>query len=128
VPLPALPCPVRLAAVAAAAPPPDVVFIPGQLSTDQDGGVLHRGDIAAQTRLVMTRLGAELERARSGFSDLVKVTVHYVGTARPENLHRNLEIRSQFYAPPGPSSTGVPVTRLEPDGALIVVEAIAARG
>ena len=127
VPLPALPRRVRVAAVAAEEPPPELIFVSGQLATDEQGAVLHSGDVEAQTTLVMKRLAAELERSGATFADLVKVTVHYVGGPRPEDLHRNLAVRSQFYAPPGPASTGVPVPRLEPAGALIVVEAIAAR-
>ena len=127
VPLPALPCRVRVAAVAARELPRELVFVAGQLPVDERGIVLHCGDVEAQTRLVMRRVEAELERSGATFADLVKVNVHYVGGPRPEDLHRNLAVRSRFYAPPGPASTGVPVPRLGPPGALILVEAIAAR-
>jgi enamine deaminase RidA (YjgF/YER057c/UK114 family) len=127
VPLPALPSRVRVSAVAAEQPPAGLVFAAGQPPVDERGTVLHPGDVEAQTRLVMERLGHALERAGSSVADLVKVTVHYRGGPRPEDLHRNLDIRSRFYASPGPASTGVPVPRLEPDGATILVEAVAAR-
>jgi enamine deaminase RidA (YjgF/YER057c/UK114 family) len=119
VPLATLPCPVRLAAIAANTPPSDLLFLPGQLP-------LEPGDLAAQTRAVMTRLGSILEQAGASFADLLKVTTHYVGTDIPDELHRTLEIRSQFYAEPGPASTGIPVPRLEPGDATLVVEAIVA--
>ncbi len=127
VPLSTLPCRVRVAAVAAKERPRELVFVAGQLPVDEQGVVRYRGDVEAQTRLVMERLEAELERSGPTFADLVKVNVHYVGGPRPEDLHRNLAVRSQFYAPPGPASTGVPVPRLQPAGASILVEAIAAR-
>ena len=127
VPLPALPSPVRVAAIAAEKPPPDLVFVAGRLPVDDHGLVLHTGDVEAQTALVMKRLAVALERSHASIADLVKVNVHYVGGPTPEDLHRNVDVRSRFYASPGPASTGVPVPRLHPPGASIVVEAIAAR-
>jgi enamine deaminase RidA (YjgF/YER057c/UK114 family) len=127
VPLPTLPCRVRVAAVAAEERPRDLIFVGGQLPVDEQGVVLYAGDVEAQTRLVMGRLEAELECSGATFADLVKVNVHYVGGPRPEDLHRNLAVRSRFYAPPGPASTGVPVPCLQLPGASILVEAVAAR-
>jgi enamine deaminase RidA (YjgF/YER057c/UK114 family) len=127
VPLPELPSRVRVAAIAAAEPPRELVFVAGEPPVDERGAVRHPADVEAQTRLAMERLEGALERAGSSLADLVKVTVHYLGGPRPEDLHRNLAIRSRFYAPPGPASTGVPVPRLDPDGATIVIEAVAVK-
>ena len=127
VPLPGLGCGVRVAAVSARQRPAELVFVAGEAPVDEGGAVLQPDDVETQTRLVMQRLGRTLEKSGATLADLVKVTVHYAGGPGPEDLHRNLTIRSQFYVAPGPASTGVPVPRLEPRGASILVEAVAAR-
>ncbi len=128
IPLPELPCPVRVAAVAADLPPPDIIFVDGCLPVDERGGVQHPGDVEAQTKLVMSAVERELRWHDAALADLVRVNVHYVGGPTPEDLHRNLDVRSQLYVSPGPASTGVPVPELQLPGAMIRIEAIAVRG
>lgn len=50
------------------------LFLSGQIPMDQDGQVV-RGDIAAQTRATMDRIGESLAIAGAGFDDVVKATV-----------------------------------------------------
>jgi len=128
IPLPQLPCRVRVSAIAAEVPPPDIIFVGARLPVDECGQVQHPSDVEAQTRLVMSRIGHQLRGQDASLADLVKVTVHYVGGPRPEDLHRNLDVRSQLYVPPGPASTGVPVPELQLPGETILIEAIAIRG
>ena len=128
IPLPQLPCRVRVSAIAAEVPPPDIIFVGARLPVDECGQVQHPSDVEAQTRLVMSRIGHQLRGQDASLADLVKVTVHYVGGPRPEDLHRNLDVRSQLYVPPGPASTGVLVPELQLPGETILIEAIAIRG
>jgi len=128
IPLPELPCPVRVAAIATDVPPPDIIFVGGRLPVDERGEVQHRDDVEAQTRFVMSGVERELRKHDASLADLAKVTVHYVGGPTPEDLHRNLDVRSQHYVPPGPASTGVPVPALQLPGATILIEAIAIKG
>src|SRR5262249_27589807 len=92
---------------------PDIIFVDGCLPVDERGEVQHPGDVEAQTRLVMSAVERELRWHDAALADLVRVNVHYVGRPTPEDLHRNLDVRSQLYVPPGPASTGVPVPRLQ---------------
>jgi enamine deaminase RidA (YjgF/YER057c/UK114 family) len=101
-----------------------LVFIGGLAALDERGRVVHQGDAAAQTETVMRTLESLLERCRAQMSDLVKVGVHYRGGPTPADLHRNLRVRSRFYPRPGPASTGVPVARLMPETAEVVLDAL----
>ena len=101
-----------------------LVFIGGLAALDERGRAVHEGDAAAQTETVMHTLESLLERCRAQVSDVVKVGVHYRGGPTPADLHRNLRVRSRFYARPGPASTGVPVTRLMPETAEVVLDAL----
>src|SRR5262249_61598599 len=89
IPLPELPCPVRVAAVAADVPPPDIIFVDGRLPVDERGEVEHPGDVETQTRLVMSAVERELRWHDATLADLVRVNVHYVGRPPPEDLHRH---------------------------------------
>lgn len=50
------------------------LFLSGQIPMDKDGQVV-RGDIAAQTRATMERIGESLAVAGAGFDNVVKATV-----------------------------------------------------
>jgi 2-iminobutanoate/2-iminopropanoate deaminase len=50
------------------------VFLSGQIPVDQDGRRID-GDITAQTRAVMDRLGETLQSVGADFADVVRVTV-----------------------------------------------------
>lgn len=50
------------------------LFLSGQIPMDKDSQVV-KGDIGAQTRAVMDRIGETLEMAGAGFNDIVRATV-----------------------------------------------------
>lgn len=104
----------------------DLIFAGAQLALDGAGRVLAPGHLAAQTRSAMGHLRKTLQALGADLADLVKVNTYYVGGAEPEALHENLSIRSSYYGDPGPASTGMPLPRLVPEGAMISIDAIAA--
>ncbi len=104
----------------------DLVFAGAQLALDLDGRILAPNDLAAQTHSAMGHLRETLQALGADLADLVKVNAYYAGGAEPEALHDNLSIRSGYYAEPGPASTGMPLPRLAPEGAMISIDAIAA--
>ena len=75
--------------------------------------------------LLTTEFGV-LDSVSRVSTDLVKVNTYYEGGAEPQALHDNLSIRSSYYGEPGPASTGMPLPRLNPEGAMISIDAIAA--
>ncbi|MDH3475287.1 MAG: Rid family hydrolase [Rhodospirillales bacterium] len=107
-----------------------LVFAGAQLPLDATGRISASGDFAKdlsdQTHAAMGHLRAVLGHFGADLGDLVKVNTYYRGGADPEALHRNLEIRSGYYADPGPASTGMPLPALAPAGALISIDAVAA--
>ena len=101
------------------------VFVGMQLPVDAAGEVVHRGDMSAQTRLVMDRLSELLARFGASAQQLVKMNTWYVGGADPADLHSNLCVRAEYFRKPACPSTGVPVPGLCPAGALLMVDGIA---
>jgi len=102
----------------------NLMFIGGQLPLDTRGKVLHRDDLANQTRVVMEYMGKLLHGTGVDFNQVVKVNTYYTSSGDPAELHTNLKIRCAYFTDPGPASTGIPVPGLRPDGAMISVDAI----
>ena len=105
----------------------DLLVTGGQMAVAQRGTVHAPYELVPQTTVVMEHLAQVLQAADMDFSHVIKANTHYRGGSDAEDLHENLEIRSSYYAAPGPASTGVPVTALPAAAAMIAVELTAIR-
>ena len=103
----------------------DKIFVGGQVPLDAKGAVAHPKDVEKQTHRVMGDIKALLGEFGADFGQVVKTNIFYVGGPTPHDLHANLNIRSTYYAKPGPASTGVPVPALAFPGAMLSVEVLA---
>ena len=56
-----------------------LVVIGGQNSVDENGGVVHKGDLGAQSAKALENLKLCLDAAGAEITDLVKVTIHIAG-------------------------------------------------
>jgi aminoacrylate peracid reductase len=100
----------------------NLLFISGLTATDEEGNVLAKGDIVAQTRHIYEKMGAILKAAGAQPCDVVKTT-DFVTTI--EDYHKTSEVRREFFGEAFPASTGVVVKGLLRPDALIEIEAIA---
>ena len=103
----------------------DVVFLSSQLPLDEDGAVVHPGDLNAQTRLCIERTRSLLETAGLGLDHMVKQTSYFFGDADPKDIVTNQTLRSSFYREPAGASTGVPLADFGEPGVLAAVDTIA---
>jgi 2-iminobutanoate/2-iminopropanoate deaminase len=101
----------------------DFVFCAGQVAIDPAQGKLIEGDIAMQTRQVLTNLAAVLEAAGSSLADVVKTTVFLqnIGDFGAMNA-----IYAEFFPTEPPARSTVQVAAL-PLGAQVEIEAVAIR-
>ena len=102
----------------------DFVFAAGQVAIDPAAGKLIEGDVAAQTRQVLTNLSAVLEAAGSSLDSVVKTTVFLkdMGEFRAMNA-----VYAEFFPSDPPARSTVEVAAL-PLGALVEIEVIAVAG
>jgi len=100
----------------------DLIFISGQVSEDNKGQIVGRGDIEAQTEQVLRNLQCVLESAGACLDDVVKVTVYL---RNMEQRHAVAEVRQRFFRDNLPASTLVEVNKLAHEDWLIEMEAIA---
>ena len=103
----------------------DIVFLSSQLPLDDNGAVVHRDDLNAQTRLCIERTRALLAMAGFGLDHMVKQTSYFFGDADPKDIVTNQTLRSSFYREPAGASTGVPLVDFGVTGALAAIDTIA---
>jgi 2-iminobutanoate/2-iminopropanoate deaminase len=109
-----------------------LVFVGGQLSADEHGEVIGRGDIEVQTRNVFENVTRVLAEGGATWADVVKLNTYYVFDGPPAEAQTYWEkmtrVRLEYLLAPGPAATAVRVPGLMYDGFLIEVEAIACVG
>jgi 2-iminobutanoate/2-iminopropanoate deaminase len=99
-----------------------MVFCAGQIGIDPASGTLVDG-FEAQAERVLRNIGAVLEAAGLDFSDVVKTTNFLVDV---NDFPKFNEIYAPFFPDPPPARSTIVVAAL-PGGALVEIEAIAAR-
>lgn len=98
------------------------LFISGMVATDETGKVSDR-TMKGQTRQVLEKIKAVLEREGGGFEHVVRVRVYAtaVDQASLRDIH---EVRAAYFKEGHyPASTLVRVSQLIRDGALIEIDA-----
>ena len=101
----------------------NLVFCSGQIPLKPDGSLLE-GDVAAQTRQVLTNLKAVLEAAGSSLDQVLKTTVFL---ADMDEFAAMNAVYSEFFTASPPARSTVQVVRL-PRDVRVEIEAIALRG
>jgi enamine deaminase RidA (YjgF/YER057c/UK114 family) len=110
----------------------NLIFVGGQISADERGRTIGKGDIATQTRNVFESVRRVLAEAGADMSDIVKLNTYYTPRAKGPELKRFWEemtkVRLEYVADPGPAATAVPVEGFAFEDLMIEVEAVAALG
>ncbi|WP_309114246.1 RidA family protein [Saccharothrix sp.] len=119
-----LPQPNGYSHVASIAPGSRLVWTSGQVPIAADGTVAAAGDWAAQTRQVMSNVGAALAAAGASWADVFKLTFYVTDTS---GLATVRAVRDEFIdTERPPTSSLVQVAGLFRPDLLIEVEAVAA--
>ncbi|HYT89624.1 MAG TPA: RidA family protein [Gemmataceae bacterium] len=101
------------------------VYISGQVSVNERGEVVGKGDFRAQTEQTFENLKQVLAAVWATFRDVVKMNLYVVGL-KPEHVPMLREARSRYVnAEQPPASTLVGVAGLVGADWLIEIEAVA---
>lgn len=102
-----------------------LVFIAGQVAFDQEGKLVGKGDLRAQTEKALDNLVAALAAAGATPADVVKVNT-YVVNYRPVDYPIIRDARARIFDGQNPpASTLIGVQALAVEELLIEIEAIA---
>jgi len=99
-----------------------LLFASGQIPLDPRTGSIVDGDVAAQTRQVMSNLDAVLTAAGLAFTDVVRTTIYLIDL---NEFARVNEVYGSYFKEPFPARATVQVARL-PRDARVEIDAIAA--
>jgi len=102
---------------------PRFIYISGQLSRNEAGEVVGRGDMRAQIEQVGKNLAACLRAADASLNDLVKTTTF---TTDIDLFFKFPDERAKALGPALPTSSTVEVRRLSDPDFLVEIEAVAA--
>jgi enamine deaminase RidA (YjgF/YER057c/UK114 family) len=98
------------------------IFISGQVAVNENGEVVGKGDLGAQTEQVLRNIDRGLREANATFEDVVRMTV-YVVEYDPSKRDQIQTVRDRFIPPDaGPASTLVGVGALVSDEFLVEIE------
>jgi reactive intermediate/imine deaminase len=103
----------------------NLVFVSGTTATDASGGIVGKGDAAAQTRQAIANISRALERAGARLEDVVRTRIFVTDIAQWEAIGR---VHGEFFAAIRPAATMVQVTRLIDADLLVEIEADAVIG
>ena len=101
------------------------VYVSGQVSVNERGEVVGKGDLMAQTKQTYENLKHALTAAGARFDQVVKMNIYVVGL-KPEHVPGLREIRGQYVSGQRPpASTLVGVEALVSADWLIEIEVVA---
>ena len=102
----------------------NLIFLSGTTGTDDVGNIVGPGDIVAQTRRIFEKFASILESVGASLGNIVETTDYFLSL---EDYNKTAALRRElFKGPPWPAATGVRVSGLIREGALIEIKGIAA--
>jgi 2-iminobutanoate/2-iminopropanoate deaminase len=115
--------PQSLAPYSAAAEAAGLVFLAGQVGLDPKTGEKASDDVEAQTRQVMSNIGAVLDDLGLGYEDIVKTTIFLADIGDFATVN---DVYASYFEADFPARTTVQAGAL-PGGFLVEIEVVAAR-
>lgn len=102
----------------------NLVFLSGTTGTDDRGNIVGPGDIVAQTRRIFEKFSLILRSVGGSLENIVETTDYVLSL---DDYKKTAALRRElFKGPPWPAATGVVVSGLVREGALIEIKGIAA--
>ena len=98
------------------------IYVSGCGASDENGKLIGRGDITAQTRKTLDNMKIALAAAGGSLDDVVKVTVYLADVNDRQKVN---EVRKEYFKDNKPASTLIEISKFALDGMLIEIEAIA---
>jgi len=103
----------------------DTVWVSGQLSLDQEGNIVGKGDMAVQTDKTYENLQKCLESVGATLHDIVMLGIYVTDL---DEYDKTRDIRKKYFGKYRPATTGIEISRLYFPEAMIEVEATAVIG
>jgi len=103
----------------------DTIYVSGHVAQDENGAVVGKGDMAAQTRHVFASIEAVLAEAGATMEDVVKITTYITDMSQYAEFSA---VRAEVFPNAGMASATVAGVELVSPDFLVEVETIAVIG
>ncbi len=100
----------------------NLLFVSGIAPFDSDGDVVGKGDVVAQTRVVLQNILDTLRTVGADMGDVLKVTVFLTDINDRSAIN---PVRQEFFGDARPASTLIEVSALADPEMLVEIEAVA---
>ncbi|MFC2033048.1 RidA family protein [Chloroflexota bacterium] len=100
----------------------NTIYVAGQTATDEEGNIVGKGDIVAQTDRAYENIKRILEAAGASITDIVMLNMYCTDM---DGFAKTGEARKKHFGKHFPAATVVQIDRLLLPDAMIEIEAIA---
>ncbi len=100
----------------------NTIYVAGQAGLDEEGNVVTKGDVVAQTERAYENLKRVLEAAGAAITDIVKLNIY---TTDLEGFMKTGEVRRKYFGKHFPAATAVQIVKLSPPESMVEIDAIA---
>lgn len=100
----------------------NLLFVSGTVAVDENGQLVGRADLAAQTRQTLLNIERLLEASDAGWENVAQLTYYLADISQWAAVGA---VRREFLSEPYPAGTAVEVSRLVDTEWLIEIEALA---
>jgi len=100
----------------------NTIYVAGQVARDEEGNLVGKDDMVAQTERAYENLQRVLKAAGASIPDIVKLTIYCRDL---DSFAKTGEIRRKYFGNHFPATTAVEINRLMNPNFLIEVEATA---
>jgi 2-iminobutanoate/2-iminopropanoate deaminase len=101
----------------------DLLFVSGVAPLDENGHLVGRDDVVAQTRQIFVNMQKVLDAAGTNFGNVLKVIVYLTDVADRTKIN---PVRQEYFGAAKPASTLIGVNELAIPGMKVEIEAVAA--
>jgi 2-iminobutanoate/2-iminopropanoate deaminase len=103
----------------------DYVWLAGVTAIDENGDIVGRGDLMAQTHQIFRSIRELLNLAGCDLTSVIRMTNYFAVPLSQELAERFWEVRKQYFGDHRPASTGVQVAALMTPERLLEVDVVA---
>ena len=100
----------------------DVIYLAGQVAWDENGDIVGKGDLLAQSRQVFKNIREVLDLAGASMNNIVRLTQYFMDMT---DIHAYRQARREAMRGVACITTGVQVARMTHPDLLLEIEAMA---
>lgn len=100
----------------------NIIEVSGTAAVDADGNVVGKNNFYEQTKFIIQKIAAALEKGKAALSDVIRTRIYVTDISKWEEVAR---AHSEFFIDIKPATSMVEISKLISDDLLVEIEATA---